>query len=42
MITGEFTAEDWVERLARALAGVAETQKHYWDELDQQRQQRIP
>ena len=36
MTTGEFTAEDWIERLAGALAELAETQKRYPDELDQQ------
>jgi len=41
MTTGEFTAEDWIERLAGALAELAETQKRYPDELDQQRQQRV-
>ena len=41
MTTGEFTAEDWIERLAGALAELVETQKRYPDELDQQRQQRV-
>ena len=41
MTTGEFAAEDWIERLAGALAELAETQKRYPDELAQQRQQRI-
>ena len=41
MTTGEFTATDWVERLAQALAELAKTQERYRDELDRQRQQRI-
>ena len=41
MTTGEFTAKDWVERLAQALAELAKTQERYRDELDRQRQRRI-
>ena len=41
MTTGEFTATDWIERLAQALAELAKTQERYRDELDRQRQQRI-
>ena len=41
MTTGEFTATDWVERLAQALAALAKTQERYRDELDRRRQQRI-
>ena len=41
MTTGEFTANDWVERLAQALAELATTQERYRDDLDRLRQQRI-
>ena len=40
MTTGEFTAEDWVERLTRALAELATAQERYRDEIAWQRQQR--
>ena len=35
MTTGESTGTDWVERLARALTELAQTQDRYRDELDQ-------
>ena len=41
MTIGEFTAEDWVERLAQALTELATTQERYRADLDRQRQQRI-
>ena len=41
MTTGEFTAKDWIERLAQALAELAKTQEHYRDELYWRRQQRV-
>ena len=41
MTTGDFTATDWVERLAQALAELATTQEQYRAELDRQRQQRV-
>ena len=40
MITGDFMAEDWIERLAGALAELATTQERYRDEFDQQHQRR--
>lgn len=40
MRTGEFGATQWVERLARALTELAETQKPYRAEIHQQRQRR--
>ena len=41
MTIGEFTTEDWVERLAQALTELATTQARYRADLDRQRQQRI-
>ena len=42
MRTGELAAPQWIERLAGALAELAEIQEHDWDEIDWQRQERGP
>ena len=41
MTIGQFTAEDWVERLAQALTELATTQARYRDEIVRHRQQRV-
>ena len=41
MTTAEFTAKDWVERLAGALTELATTQERYRNEFDRQRRQRV-
>ena len=41
MMTDEFAANDWIERLAQALAALAEAQEPYRDELAPQHQQSL-
>ncbi len=41
MTIGQFTAADWVERLAQALTELATTQERYRDEIVRHRQQRV-
>ena len=41
MTDGEFTAGDWIERLAGTLSALAEMQEHYRDDFAERRRQRI-